>query len=307
MEYAIETQDLTRRFGRVDAVTDLTLQVPAGRIFALLGPNGAGKTTTIKLLMNLIRPKRGRAIVLGTEAIRLGPKTLASIGYVSENQALPEWMSVAQLTDFCRPFYPTWDDHFAEELRSQFDLDPRAKLKHLSRGMKVKAALLVSLAYRPRLLILDEPFSGLDPVVRDDLIRAVLRLAEQEHWTVFISSHDMEEVERLADYVAFLDAGRLELAEPAAQLLGRFRRLEVNLPDAGHAPSAQPSSWLGVEVSGRAAQIIDSEYEAGASEQRARDACGAVDVQAHPMTLREIFITLAHARKNASEAREGTA
>jgi ABC-2 type transport system ATP-binding protein len=292
MDHVIETEALSCRYGRVDAVRDLTMSVRAGSIFALLGPNGAGKTTTIDMLMNLVRPSGGRATVLGVDSRRLDPATLATIGYVSESQQLPEWMTVRQLVDYCRPLYPTWDDGFAEELRTQLDLDPSRKLKHLSRGMKVKAALLVSLAYRPKLLVLDEPFTGLDPVVREDLVRGVLRMAEQEQWTVLLSSHDMDEVERLADWIGFLDGGALRLAEPAAALLARFRRVEIAVPDGGGAPGERPASWLGFETAGRAARFVESAWSDDREAQvRAMWPGAAIDVS--PMTLREIFVAMA--------------
>src|SRR6188474_852043 len=170
----IETQNLTRRFGRMEAVHELNLAVPTGSVFALLGPNGAGKTTTLKLLMNLLPATAGSARVLGVDSRKLGERELAQIGYVSENQKLPEWMTVRQLLDYCRPFYPSWDPALEAKLLTQFDLPSERKLKQLSRGMKMKAALLSTLAYRPKLLVLDEPFSGLDPVVRDDFTRGLL-------------------------------------------------------------------------------------------------------------------------------------
>src|SRR5712691_3760323 len=178
MAEAIQTADLTCRYGRTEAVAGLSFSVPEGSLFALLGPNGAGKTTTIRMLMNMVRPSRGEATVLGVDTRRLGPSELRAIGYVSENQKPPSWMNVAQLLAFCRPLYPGWDEALCRKLIDEFDLP---------RDMRVKAVLVSSLAYRPRLLVLDEPFSGLDPVVRDDLIRGVLELAGEERWSVLIS------------------------------------------------------------------------------------------------------------------------
>src|SRR5436305_9308590 len=172
----IETIGLTRRFGRMDAVHELNLVVPTGSVFALLGPNGAGKTTTLKVLMNLLEPTAGSARVLGVDSRKLGEKERAQIGYVSENQQMPLWMTVQQLLDYCRPFYPTWDRQLEKNLLAQFDLPPERKLSALSRGMAMKASLLSSLAYRPKLLVLDEPFSGLDAVVRDEFIRGLLEV-----------------------------------------------------------------------------------------------------------------------------------
>jgi ABC-2 type transport system ATP-binding protein len=220
---AIETLDLARRFRGIDAVSGLNLEVHAGSIFALVGPNGAGKTTTLKLLMNLLRPTRGRASVLGTDTRRLGPSELARIGYVSENQQLPDWMTPAQLLAYVRPFYPTWDDSLCRKLQTDMAIDLRKPLRVLSRGTRMKAALLASLAYRPELIILDEPFTGLDPLVRDELIRALLELTGEYRWTTLISSHDIDEVERLADTIAFIDNGRILFTESVQALINEHR------------------------------------------------------------------------------------
>src|SRR3954468_6856104 len=214
----IETHTLSRRFGKMDAVHELNLGVPAGSIFALLGPNGAGKTTPIKGLMNLLPTPTGAASVLGVDSRKRGEREFAQIGYVSENQQMPLWMTVRQLLDYCRPFYPTWDCDLERTLLAQFALPEDRKLKHLSRGMLMKAALLSSLAYRPKLLVLDEPFSGLDPLVRDEFIRGVLEVSASGDWTVLVSSHDIEEIERLCDRVALLDHGRLQLNETTEAL-----------------------------------------------------------------------------------------
>jgi ABC-type multidrug transport system ATPase subunit len=219
MTAAIETVNLTRRFGRLDAVDGLNLRVAAGSIFALIGPNGAGKTTTIKLLLNLLRPTRGEALVLGADARRLGPRELARIGYVSENQRLPDWMTPTQLIAYVRPFYPTWDDALCRKLQHDLALTAKVPLRALSRGTRMKAALLVSLAYRPELIVLDEPFTGLDPLVRDELVRALLELTGEYRWTTLISSHDIDEVERLADSVGFIDNGRMVFTESVETLI----------------------------------------------------------------------------------------
>ena len=216
---AIETVDLTRRFGRLDAVSGLNLRVPTGSIFALIGPNGAGKTTAIKLLLNLLRPTRGQAFVLGTDTRRLGPRDLARFGYVSENQHLPDWMTPSQLIAYVKPFYSTWDDALCRKLQQDLALTAETPLRALSRGTRMKVALLISLAYRPELIILDEPFTGLDPLVRDELIRALLELTGEHHWTTLISSHDIDEIERLADSIAYIDNGRIVFTESVQALI----------------------------------------------------------------------------------------
>jgi ABC-2 type transport system ATP-binding protein len=323
MEPAIATSDLTCHYGRTEAVRGLTLTVQPGSIFALLGPNGAGKTSTVRMLMNILRPSGGRATVLGVDSRRLGVNELATIGYVSENQKLPTWMTVGELLAFCRPLYPSWDEALCRKLLGDFDLRGDAKIASLSRGMRVKAALVSSLACRPRLLVLDEPFSGLDPVVRDDLVHGVLELAGQEQWTVFISSHDLDEVERLVDTAAFIDAGRLVLAEPFADLHARFRRIEVTLASAVGAELAPPSgpsetagpgetggpsklgpykmaeTWIGAEHAGRVVRFVETRYVEGETERRATELFAATHVDAQPMTLREIFVAIVRERRRA--------
>ncbi len=294
----IETKALTRRFGRMEAVHELTLAVPQGSVFALLGPNGAGKSTTIKMLMNLLEPTSGSARVLGVDSRKLGEKEKAQIGYVSENQQLPLWMTVRQFLDYCRPFYPTWDRALEKTLLTQFALPEDRKLKHLSRGMTMKAALLSSLAYRPKLLVLDEPFSGLDPLVRDEFIRGVLEVSALGEWTVLVSSHDIDEVERLADYVAVIEAGRLRLSEPTETLQGRFRRVEVTDAPEG---AEVASGWLEWEQAGALTKFIETNFAGEATEDGWRLRFGDATVMATPMSLREIFLTLA--RSSRTEAR----
>jgi ABC-2 type transport system ATP-binding protein len=294
MQYAIETDKLSRRFGRTEAVCDLTLRVPSGSVFAMVGPNGAGKTTLIKTMMNLLQPSSGRAAVLGVDSRRLGPPELARIGYVSENQELPEWLTVGGLMAYCQPFYPTWDPAFAASLAKQLDLPVDRPLRHCSRGMKMKSALLVSLAYRPELLVMDEPFAGLDALVREEFSQGILEVSGDRPWTVFISSHDIDEVERLADWIGIINRGRLELAEPVSSLLSRFRQVEVTCDADTSVPAQVPACWLLPEASGRMIRFVDTGFSDAESPSQIRAALpGARDIQAAPMALRQIFIALA--------------
>jgi ABC-2 type transport system ATP-binding protein len=290
--HAIETTGLTRRFGTLEAVNDLDLVVPAGRVFALVGPNGAGKTTAIKLMMNLLAPTSGRASVLGTDSRALGVGELQRIAYVSENQQLPDWMSPPELLAYCRPFYATWDDDFASRLQRALGLDTRAPLRTLSRGTRMKAALLASLAYRPELVVLDEPFSGLDPLVRDELVRTLLEAPADRGWTVFLSSHDVDEVERLADWIGFMSSGRLVFAEPVDSLLGRFRLVEVVAPDGAPMSLPRVDGWIPQGSAGRTLRFVDTAHDAD-GPQRIAAAFRGARVQVQPMALRDIFITLA--------------
>ncbi|MDE2928824.1 MAG: ABC transporter ATP-binding protein [Acidobacteriota bacterium] len=294
MNAVIETQGLTRRFRKTVAVNDLSLEVPAGSIFALLGPNGAGKTTLIKMVMNMVRPSGGRATILGTDSLRLGPPQLERIGYVSENQELPEWMTVQELIDYCRPFYPAWDDDLCRRLIRQFNLPLARQLKTFSRGMKVKAALLSSLSYRPELMILDEPFTGLDALVRDELIRGLLEVTGQEERTIFIASHDIDEVERLADWVGVIHNGEMQMSEPAASLRNRFRRCEATLERGQEIPETLPETWLMAERAGQVLRFVDSRFQNGTGAETIREVLpGVKDLDVSPMSLKEIFLALA--------------
>ncbi|HTB62035.1 MAG TPA: ABC transporter ATP-binding protein [Opitutales bacterium] len=293
----IETHQLSRRFGRLEAVHGLDLVVPKGVVFALLGPNGAGKSTTIKMLMNLLPSTSGTAQVLGVDSRKLSPRELARIGYVAESMDLPEWMTVRQFLDYCRPFYPTWDTALEKKLLADFELPEPRKLKHLSRGMRMKTALIAALAYHPELLILDEPFSGLDPVVRDDFTRGLIEVSAQGEWTIFVSSHDIEDIERLADWIGVIENGRLRFAEELESLQRRFRRIEVTRASTTPAPQTRPATWLNYEESGLMARFIDSDYAVGDTEKRCADIFPGGTVTATPVPLREIYVTLAHASR----------
>jgi ABC-type multidrug transport system ATPase subunit len=300
VDTVIDVTNLTCRYRSIEAVHGVSFTVAAGTVFGLLGPNGAGKTTTIRALMNILRPSAGEARVLGVDSRRLGPSELQMIGYVSENQELPLWMTVAELLAHCKPFYPAWDDALCRKLLVDFTLPVNVKIGRMSRGMRVKAALVSALAYRPRLLVLDEPFSGLDPVVREDLIHGVLERAGEEQWSVFISSHDLDEVERLVDDVAFLDGGRIVLTEPLSRLQQRFRRVEVTTPEpAQPVPSALPATWIGLTTAGRVVRFVDTDYGEPGSLGVIQSRFPGASPEVRPMTLREIFVALARHTRGA--------
>jgi len=281
----------TKRFGKRTALNNLNLAVPEGSVTAFLGPNGAGKTTAIKMLLGLHAPDAGEVRVLGHDSRRLPAKAFATIGYVSENQRQPLWMTVQQLLDYCRPLYPTWDRDLEARLLRDFALPLKQKLKHLSRGQLMKAALLSSLAYRPRLVVLDEPFSGLDPLSRDEFIRGLLELTEGENWTVFISSHDISEVERLCDRVAIIHEGSLQLHESTAALQERVRRVTLALPEPVKALPPLPETIILPEPSGRLLRYVDTAWNEDTSPAAAvAPFAGAVLEEAAPLTLRDIFV-----------------
>lgn len=295
MNAAIRTVGLTKSFGKTDALANVDLTVPEGSIYALVGPNGAGKTTLIKLAMNILRPTSGTAEVLGQLSHTIMGRDLNRIGYVSENQEYPEWMTVGAMLAYLRPFYPTWDRALEQQLMAQFDLPPDRKIRHLSRGMRMKAAMAAALAFRPGLLVLDEPFSGLDPLVRDELIEGLLDRSPET--TMFLSSHDLSEIESFSSHVGYLEQGRLLFSEEMTELAGRFRDVTVTLASP-RTQSAVPAQWLQYEATDSMVRFVHSgcrgEQTAVELRQMFPEAKG---IEMEPMPLRSIFLAVARARR----------
>ncbi len=317
MTAAIQTQALAKGYGQTQALHPLTLTVPRGAVFALVGHNGAGKTTLIKLLMNMIHPSSGSGTILGRDITSLNGDDFTRIAYASENQELPDWMTVGQFLDYLKGFYPTWD---ATGLVQQLELPLDRKLKHLSRGMLMKAALASILAFNPELIMLDEPFSGLDPLVRDELIDALMTrvrprsLADSEALaatpdadrpTILISSHDLAEVESFATHIGFLHQGKLLFAEELATLTARFRGVSVTLaptqpgeptPVLTRAAAAHPNSWLLLESTPAAARFVHTHADTEPVLAQVAEVFPSATphlVQVSPLTLRDIFLALA--------------
>ena len=303
MSEVILTENLTKRFWRgAPAVAGLNLRVAEGTVCALVGPNGAGKSTTLKMLLNLLQPSDGSASVLGKQSTKLGPRDFREIGYVSEDQRLPLWMTPRQYLDYLRPFYPTWDESFRQKMSGLLDLDLSRRLKQCSRGMRMKAALLAATAFRPKLLVLDEPFSGLDPLVREQFLQGLLELTQDEGWTILLSSHDMEELERIADTVAFLETSNLLLHEPVDDLLARFRRVEVPVPAERSQSGDLPPTWLEFRSGSGFASFVDSAWDDKSFGAQLRAHLGAdlARAQCVRLSLREIFVVLAKQSKRSS-------
>ena len=217
-ESIVDVSELTRRFGARMALASVSLSLSRGAVYGLVGANGAGKTTLIKHVLGLLRAESGSVRVFGLDPVADPVGVLSRIGYLSEENDIPGWMRVDELIRYSRAFYPAWDDVYAEELRQQFALDPAAKIRNLSKGQKARAGLLIALAYRPELLVLDEPSSGLDPIVRRDILGAVVRTIADEGRTVLFSSHLLEEVEQVADHVTMIHQGRIALSAPLREI-----------------------------------------------------------------------------------------
>ena len=295
---AIQINALVKKFRRVAAIQGLTLNVPVGSVYALVGPNGAGKTTAIKILMNIIRATSGHAEVLDIDSAQIRGHLFESIGYVSENQELPEWMTVRTLLNYLRPFYPTWDADLEADLIQQFNLPHDRKLRHLSRGMRMKAALASSLAYHPKLIVLDEPFTGLDPLVRDELIQGLIDRAEES--TIFVSSHDLAEIEAFASHVAYIEEGKLRFAEEFSSLASRFREVELTFDSPPALPQKKPETWLQLTASSAVVRFTDSRFDSERTGADIQKVFGQPrNVTFSPMSLRSIFLAMAKSGRNS--------
>ena len=207
---AIETIDLWKRYDDVEALRGLDLQVPTGSICGFLGRNGAGKTTAIKVLLGMARATHGGARLLGQPAG--DAEVRRRVGFVSDEKDLYDYMTVAEMVAFTRPFFPRWRDDLEQKYRQKFELPPHRNVAELSRGTRTKLALLLALCRGADLLILDEPTAGLDPAMAEDVLQALVGHVAGEEMTVFFSSHQIAEVDQIADHIAIVDRGRMVLA-----------------------------------------------------------------------------------------------
>jgi len=292
MSDIVKFEKVKKSFGSASALSGASFSIPQGSVTTVLGANGAGKSTALKMMVNLEKPGQGKVTVLGSPSKRIGPSELQRIGYVAEGMELPDWMTVAELMEWCRPMYPKWDSRLEEKLGELFKLPPRRKLKDLSRGQRMKAALWSVLSYRPELLILDEPFSGLDPVVREDLTRSLLELAESESWAVVIATHDIGEVENLADRVVVMRYGKVELEGDREEMLEKWRRVEVLVPDGWEGLQWYPREWLKIERMGKVLRFYESEFESGFESKLNKLLPEVGEPQLARVTLREMLVVL---------------
>lgn len=296
--YAIQTMGLCKRYRRQMAVDDLTLKVPTGSVFAFLGRNGAGKTTTIRILLDLLDRTSGDARMLGKDCVKGAMELRKRTGYVAESQKMYDWMKVDQIIWFCKGFYPDWDDAFADELKNKLELPGDKKLGELSRGTQAKVALLLAMAYRPELLILDEPTAGLDVVVRRDFLEGVIELIQEEGRTVFFSSHIVHEVERVADWVGMIDAGKMIWCSTMDDLKAKVKRVVMTLDTPTRDFSAMGSQVLSVEHSGRQSVAVVQDF----SEKTlaAAQALKPTDIRVEDMSLEDIFCAMVGERDYTS-------
>jgi len=296
-EVIVHLEKVTRRYGTKLALDDASLEIPCGVVLGLVGANGAGKTTLIKHVLGLLRAVQGQVRVFGLDPVAHPTEVLGRLGYLSEDRDLPPWMNAGELIRYSRAFYPRWDDAYASSLLDQFQLSPKSRIRTLSKGELAKAGLLVALAHRPDLLVLDEPSSGLDPLVRRELLEAVVRSVANEGRTVLFSSHLLDEIARVSDRVAMVVQGRIVLHAPLHQILETHRRLVIRL----NLPAAKPETLPGaLSVTGGPDEwtVICN----GASDQlrqALQQRNGAV-LEEESATFEEIF----HARAAYHAARE---
>lgn len=287
----IAVTNLSRRFGSRQALDDVTLGVPRGCVFGLVGENGAGKSTLIKHLLGLWRAEAGTVRVFHMDPVSDPAAVLGRIGYLSEQPDLPDWMRVGELLRYTQAFYPRWDQCYAEQLLRRFALGLDARVKNLSKGQKARLGLIAAEAHRPDLLILDEPSSGLDPMVRRDILETIIRTVTEEGRTVLFSSHLLDEVERVSDYVAMLHMGKVKLCAPLDEVKAHHRRMVLRFDVVQPAPPVI-SGALRVDGAGREWTVLcDAARVHGGALAHS---LGASVVEDSPATLDEIFV--AHAR-----------
>ncbi|MBP8128828.1 MAG: ABC transporter ATP-binding protein [Candidatus Hydrogenedentes bacterium] len=283
----VRVESLSRRFGKKIALDNVTLSIPEGCVFGLVGENGAGKTTLIKLLLGLLKPASGTVRVFGSDPVKDPEGVLARIGYLSENREMPDWMRVHEIIRYTRAFYRTWDAKYAAELQAWFRLDPGMRVRNLSRGQRAQLGLLLALAYRPELLLLDEPSSGLDAVVRRDILGAIIRAVAEEGRTVVFSSHLLDEVQRVADVIAMVHEGRVVLCAPMDEIMQRYRKLAVQLPEDMRIPPQLPGA-SGWEGAGRDWTVLVEDHTPGVDEALA--AQGIQIVRDERPSLEDVFV-----------------
>lgn len=236
----VQVSNLCRKFGNKVALDDVSLEIPSGVVMGLVGLNGAGKTTLIKHILGIYRAQNGSVSVFGKDPTREPVEVLSKVGCLTEEDTLPGWMKVWQVLKFSSAFYPTWDEDYAAELLQTFNLDPKKRIKQMSKGQRARVGLALALAHRPKLLVLDEPSSGLDPVVRNDILGAIIRTIADQGSTVLFSSHLLDEVQRLSDIVGVIRAGKLVEFGPLDEVQTKYQRVIVRTLDTEVPPDIRP-------------------------------------------------------------------
>lgn len=295
-DFIVETSQVRKSFKSKEALRGLDLRVPAGSIFGFLGRNGAGKTTTIKTLLGLLRSDSGSAQVFGIPVTDADSAVgiRRRIGFVAEDKELYPYMTVKQIIRYTRPFFPRWRDDLAQRYLQMFELPPERKIPDLSKGMRSKLMLLLAISHGAELLILDEPTDGLDPAATEDVLRELVSIAASSGATIFFSSHQLAEVERIADHVGIIDQGRMIVSGSLDDMKLQYQRLQVVFADRVEMPARWADGIASVRQEGRMVSILAS-HNADAIVEQAESIPGTT-VERFPVTLKEIF--LEHVRSN---------
>ena len=286
-ELAISLSHVFKRYPHF-MLSDISLDIPQGSVAGLIGPNGAGKTTTMRIMMGLVTPDSGAVSVLGQSISSHQAAVKQEIGYYSEDMRLYKRETIGWHLQFVRSVYPNWDDAYARQLLDRFGLNPEQRVKGLSHGQRVKALLLVILARRPRILILDEPTTGLDPVARHEVVTELMRVVEDDQRTILFSSHNTQDVEKLSDSITFIDRGQVIASKGRDELLEQWRRVRLQAPAEWQVP-ALPGIRL--ESHFRSQRVLSLDH----FDQRVLESLqgsGAILEAVERMTLEEIFVSL---------------
>lgn len=292
-ETTVEVNNLSRQFGSTLALDNVSFRAEKGKVYGLVGANGAGKTTLIKHIIGLLKPKSGSVSVFGLQPVLEPEAVYKRIGYLSEDRDIPDWMTIEELMRYSQAFHPNWDTSYVDELLATFSLDRSNLIKNLSRGMRAQVALIAAVGHRPDLLVLDEPSSGLDAVVRKDILNAIVRTISDEGKTVIFSSHLLEEVERMSDHVVMINNGKIALDAPLENLANQHHQCELQFAENLHSEPLLSGALL-TKGSGRSWTVLHnsspSEFEAVVQQ------LGGKITLTRNATLEEIFV--AHAGRN---------
>ncbi len=292
-DYAIELKDVCKSY-RFFELRDIALRVHRGTIMGLIGPNGAGKSTTIRILMGLVHQDRGDVRVLGHRIPEEQVAAKWDIGFASDDMRLYDTMTLGWHIHFMKSIYASWDDAYAQVLLKRFALNPEQKIKGLSHGQRVKAGLLLVFARRPKLLVLDEPTTGLDPVARHEILRELTSVMAEEGRSVLFSSQNTQDIEQISDQITFIDRGRIIDSMDKEIYLDRWRRLRLEVPDGVALPTLP--GVIGVEKTGRLAVAIANAFDPYLPN--AYENSGARVHAVENMTLEEIFVAnVEHSRE----------
>ena len=284
-ERLIEVAGVEKAY-RFFRLTNVSLELEAGQIMGFVGPNGAGKSTLMRILMGMVRQDRGSVRVLGHPIPEEQAPAKRDIGFVSEDMRLHGNVSLAWHMKLIASIYPAWDPPYADALLDRFNLHAEQQIKALSHGERVKATLLLALARRPRLLLLDEPTTGLDPVARHEILTELMAVVQDEQRAILFSSHNTQDVEQISDQIAFIDRGRIIDASDKETFLDRWRRLHLDVPAGVELPVLQ--DVVETRTSGRIAIVTTKTYSPGLETIYQRAGAQVRDIQR--MTLEEIFV-----------------